>query len=265
MYGDVVLGCKPVRQGRDRPLRGRSSKELKKAKGVQASTPNSTPTTSRSWSTSSSSGRSGAHRPAASPRTRASSSGAPSAAVFGSWNNDRAIAYRQLYDIPDDWGTAVNVQAMVFGNSGDDSGTGVAFTRDPASGENVFYGEFLVNAQGEDVVAGVRTPRPVDRAQGRLPDGLRAAAGGAPDAGARDARHAGLRVHRRARAPLHAADAQRQADRPGGHPHRRRHGRRGPDHAGRGAHARRARAARTSCCGRSSRRTTSAGGRGEAA
>ncbi len=83
-------------------------------------------------------------------------------AVFGSWNNDRAVAYRRLYDIPDTWGTAVNIQTMVYGNTGNESGTGVAFTRNPASGENVFYGEFLVNAQGEDVVAGVRTPRPVE-------------------------------------------------------------------------------------------------------
>ena len=79
-------------------------------------------------------------------------------AVFGSWMNERAILYRQKYRIPDDWGTAVNVQSMVFGNMGDDCATGVAFTRDPATGENVFYGEYLVNAQGEDVVAGVRTP-----------------------------------------------------------------------------------------------------------
>ena len=90
--------------------------------------------------------------------------------MFGSWNNDRAVAYRQLYDIPDDWGTAVNVQTMVYGNTGDESGTGVAFTRDPASGENVFYGEFLVNAQGEDVVAGVRTPRPVSELKEVFPD-----------------------------------------------------------------------------------------------
>jgi pyruvate, orthophosphate dikinase len=82
-------------------------------------------------------------------------------AVFGSWNNDRAIAYRELYQIPHDWGTAVNVQAMVFGNLGDDCATGVAFTRDPATGDKRFYGEFLVNAQGEDVVAGIRTPRPI--------------------------------------------------------------------------------------------------------
>jgi pyruvate,orthophosphate dikinase len=80
-------------------------------------------------------------------------------AVFNSWMNERAILYRQKYRIPDEWGTAVNVQSMVFGNMGDDCATGVAFTRDPATGENVFYGEYLVNAQGEDVVAGVRTPK----------------------------------------------------------------------------------------------------------
>src|SRR3989441_10371022 len=79
-------------------------------------------------------------------------------AVFGSWMNDRAIVYRRKYGIPHDWGTAVNVQTMVFGNMGDTSATGVAFTRDPASGEKVFYGEYLINAQGEDVVAGTRTP-----------------------------------------------------------------------------------------------------------
>jgi pyruvate,orthophosphate dikinase len=82
-------------------------------------------------------------------------------AVFGSWMNERAILYRRKYKIPDEWGTAVNIQSMVFGNMGDDSGTGVAFTRDPATGEDYFYGEYLVNAQGEDVVAGVRTPLPV--------------------------------------------------------------------------------------------------------
>jgi pyruvate,orthophosphate dikinase len=82
-------------------------------------------------------------------------------AVFGSWMNERAIIYRRKYKIPDEWGTAVNVQTMVFGNMGDDCATGVAFTRDPATGEDIFYGEYLVNAQGEDVVAGVRTPLPV--------------------------------------------------------------------------------------------------------
>ena len=82
-------------------------------------------------------------------------------AVFGSWMNDRAIVYRRKYNIPQEWGTAVNVQAMVYGNTGSTSGSGVAFTRNPANGANEFYGEFLINAQGEDVVAGVRTPQPV--------------------------------------------------------------------------------------------------------
>ncbi len=83
-------------------------------------------------------------------------------AVFGSWMNQRAITYRKLNIIPADWGTAVNVQSMVFGNMGDDCATGVAFTRDPSTGENYFYGEYLVNAQGEDVVAGIRTPQPIN-------------------------------------------------------------------------------------------------------
>ncbi len=82
-------------------------------------------------------------------------------AVFGSWMNDRAKTYRKLNDIPHEWGTAVNVQAMVFGNMGETSATGVAFTRDPSTGEAVFYGEYLINAQGEDVVAGIRTPAPI--------------------------------------------------------------------------------------------------------
>src|SRR5437870_10194763 len=90
-------------------------------------------------------------------------------AVFGSWMNDRAIVYRRKYNIPSEWGTAVNVQAMVFGNTGDNSGSGVAFTRDPATGEKIFYGEFLINAQGEDVVAGVRTPEPVAALKNHLP------------------------------------------------------------------------------------------------
>ena len=94
-------------------------------------------------------------------------------AVFGSWMNDRAIVYRRKYNIPTEWGTAVNVQAMVFGNTGTQSGSGVAFTRDPATGEKVFYGEFLMNAQGEDVVAGVRTPDPVARLAEKQPSSLR--------------------------------------------------------------------------------------------
>jgi pyruvate,orthophosphate dikinase len=90
-------------------------------------------------------------------------------AVFGSWMNDRAIVYRRKYNIPAEWGTAVNVQAMVYGNTGDKSGSGVAFTRNPANGVNEFYGEFLINAQGEDVVAGVRTPEPVINMKKQMP------------------------------------------------------------------------------------------------
>src|SRR6187431_400687 len=90
-------------------------------------------------------------------------------AVFGSWMNDRAKVYRAKYNIPSEWGTAVNVQAMVYGNTGETSGSGVAFTRNPANGANEFYGEFLINAQGEDVVAGVRTPEPVSELKKQMP------------------------------------------------------------------------------------------------
>ena len=134
-------------------------------------------------------------------------------AVFGSWNNDRAIVYRKLNDIPESWGTAVNVQSMVFGNLGDDSGTGVAFTRDPATGENVFYGEFLMNAQGEDVVAGIRTPLPIARARAREPEDLRPAHEGAAHARAPLPRHEGHRVHHPAGHALHAAVPRREAHR----------------------------------------------------
>jgi pyruvate,orthophosphate dikinase len=92
------------------------------------------------------------------------------AAVFRSWENDRAVAYRQMNAIPADWGTAVTVQSMVFGNMGEDSGTGVAFTRNPATGDDEFYGEFLVNAQGEDVVAGTRTPQKIAELEARWPE-----------------------------------------------------------------------------------------------
>ena len=91
-------------------------------------------------------------------------------AVFASWNNERAIVYRRIHRIPDDLGTAVNIQTMVFGNMGDDSGTGVAFTRNPATGEKEIYGEYLVNAQGEDVVAGIRTPKPIATLKDEMPE-----------------------------------------------------------------------------------------------
>jgi pyruvate,orthophosphate dikinase len=91
-------------------------------------------------------------------------------AVFRSWNNPRAIYYRRMNDIPASWGTAVNVQSMVFGNMGETSGTGVAFTRNPSTGEKKLYGEFLMNAQGEDVVAGVRTPQNIDQLKDVMPE-----------------------------------------------------------------------------------------------
>ena len=91
-------------------------------------------------------------------------------AVFRSWDNERAIVYRRMNDIPGDWGTAVNVQSMVFGNMGNTSGTGVAFTRNPSTGAKGIYGEYLINAQGEDVVAGIRTPQPITRLEEDLPE-----------------------------------------------------------------------------------------------
>ena len=91
-------------------------------------------------------------------------------AVFRSWDNPRANVYRRDNDIPYSWGTAVNVQMMAFGNMGDDCGTGVAFTRDPATGENGLFGEFLTNAQGEDVVAGVRTPMHISEMEQKFPE-----------------------------------------------------------------------------------------------
>ena len=91
-------------------------------------------------------------------------------AVFRSWGNPRAIVYRQLNKIPDDLGTAVNVQSMVYGNMGNTSGTGVAFTRNPSTGEKKLYGEYLINAQGEDVVAGIRTPQPISKLSEDLPE-----------------------------------------------------------------------------------------------
>ena len=164
-------------------------------------------------------------------------------AVFESWNNDRAKVYRELNDIPQSWGTAVNVQAMVFGNLGDSSATGVAFSRDAGTGEDLFNGEFLVNAQGEDVVAGIRTPQQVSlegsRRWAQLALVSEAGAGQElPVARGADARHlqgvaarrdhageplqghAGPGVHDPGRAAVDAADAQRQAHRRGHGAHR---------------------------------------------
>lgn len=91
-------------------------------------------------------------------------------AVFRSWHNERAVVYRRLNDIPEEWGTAVNIQEMVYGNFGYNSGTGVAFSRNPSTGENVLYGEYLINAQGEDVVAGIRTPEPIETLKNIMPN-----------------------------------------------------------------------------------------------
>ena len=152
--------------------------------------------------------------------------------------------YRRMEKIPDDLGTAVNVQTMVFGNKGDDSGTGVAFTRNPSTGENRPYGDFLTNAQGEDVVAGIRITEPLDAMGNEFPESPRAAA--RRDAAAREPlpRHVRHRVHDRAGPPVHAADARRQAHRGGRAAHGRRDGGRRPDRQARGGAARAARAAR---------------------
>ena len=155
--------------------------------------------------------RGGGHRVPAGPEGAARSYAIE--AVFRSWNGERARIYRKMEKIPDDLGTAVNVQTMVFGNKGDDSGTGVAFTRDPATGENRPYGDFLKNAQGEDVVAGIRTTEPLDAMGNEFPECHAAAA--RPDADAPEPlpRHVRHRVHHRAGSAVPAADARRQAHR----------------------------------------------------
>ena len=155
-------------------------------------------------------------------------------AVFGSWMNQRAITYRRLHNIPESWGTAVNVQAMVFGNMGETSATGVAFTRNPSTGEKKLYGEFLINAQGEDVVAGIRTPQEITEAARKeagsdkpsmeeaLPEAFARAHAHLQRAREALPRHAGPRIHGRAGQAVDAADAHRQAHRQGGAAHRGR-------------------------------------------
>jgi pyruvate,orthophosphate dikinase len=160
MYGDVVLGLKPVHKDEIDPFEA-IIEEKKKLRGVHLDTELTADDLKDLVAQ---------FKTAIKEKTGNDFPQEPMAqlwgaigAVFGSWNNDRANAYRKMYDIPESWGTAVNVQSMVFGNMGDDSGTGVAFTRDAATGENVFYGEYLMNAQGEDVVAGTRTPLPISQ------------------------------------------------------------------------------------------------------
>jgi pyruvate,orthophosphate dikinase len=158
MYGDVVLGLKPQSKTEIDPFEHLLD-ELKEAKGVQLDTDLSTDDLKELVRR---------FKKAVKERTGKDFPEDPLAqlwgaigAVFGSWMNDRAIVYRRQYGIPHDWGTAANICSMVFGNMGDDCCTGVAFTRDPATGDKVFYGEYLINAQGEDVVAGIRTPKKI--------------------------------------------------------------------------------------------------------
>ncbi|HEX7573573.1 MAG TPA: pyruvate, phosphate dikinase [Bacteroidota bacterium] len=158
MYGDVVLGLKPVHKDEIDPFEV-IIEERKKERGVHLDT---------DLTADDMKDLVGLFKKAIKEKTGHDFPEDPMkqlwgaiGAVFGSWSNDRAIAYRKLYDIPEAWGTAVNIQSMVFGNMGDTSGTGVAFTRNAASGDDMFYGEYLMNAQGEDVVAGTRTPLPI--------------------------------------------------------------------------------------------------------
>ena len=167
MYGDVVLGCKPVNKDDPDPFEERLD-QMKKRRGVAVDTE----LTADDLKELVAEFKQAVHDSVGKdfPEDPREQLWGAATAVFGSWMNDRAIAYRKMYAIPDTWGTAVNVQTMVYGNTGDESGTGVAFTRNPATGENAFYGEFLVNAQGEDVVSGVRTPRPAIELKEVWPD-----------------------------------------------------------------------------------------------
>ena len=177
-------------------------------------------------------------------------------AVFGSWMNQRAITYRRLHNIPESWGTAVNVQAMVFGNMGETSATGVAFTRNPSTGDKRLYGEFLINAQGEDVVAGIRTPQEITEAareeagsdkpsmEKAMPEAFKELDAHLRRARAPLPRHAGPRIHGRAGQAVDAADPLGQAHRQGGAQDRGRACQRGADHPRGGGHPHRSRRAR---------------------
>src|SRR6516225_8213757 len=166
MYGDVVLGLKPQSKKEIDPFEHLMD-ELKHARGVELDTQLTTDDLKELVKR---------FKKAVKERTGKDFPEDPLeqmyqaiSAVFGSWMNERAIVYRRQYGIPHDWGTAANICSMVFGNMGDDCCTGVAFTRDPATGEKVFYGEYLINAQGEDVVAGIRTPKKIAELQKDMP------------------------------------------------------------------------------------------------
>jgi pyruvate,orthophosphate dikinase len=165
MYGDVVLGMKPQRK-EDRDPFEELLDAKKRARGVRHDS--ELPVDALRELVSELKAEI-ARRGGAFPEDPLEQLHAAIGAVFRSWDNDRAVAYRKLNAVPAEWGTAVTVQSMVFGNMGEDSGTGVAFTRDPAIGANELYGEFLVNAQGEDVVAGIRTPQKISDLQARWP------------------------------------------------------------------------------------------------
>ncbi|HEV3237326.1 MAG TPA: PEP/pyruvate-binding domain-containing protein, partial [Gemmataceae bacterium] len=166
MYGDVVLGLKPQSKKDIDPFE-HIMDEMKHAKGAKLDTDLSTADLQELVKR---------FKKAVKERTGKDFPDDPMeqmwqaiGAVFASWMNDRAIVYRRQYSFPQDWGTAANICSMVFGNMGDDCCTGVAFTRDPATGEKVFYGEYLINAQGEDVVAGIRTPKKIAELQKDMP------------------------------------------------------------------------------------------------
>jgi pyruvate,orthophosphate dikinase len=166
MYGDVVLGLKPESDAEVDPFEA-IIEEVKKKRGVRFDV---------DLDAGDMKGLVASFKAAVKKKTGKDFPDEPTEqlwgaidAVFGSWDNPRAVAYRRINGISDDAGTGVNVQAMVFGNTGADSGTGVAFTRNPATGEKAFYGEYLINAQGEDVVAGIRTPNPIDKLKEEKP------------------------------------------------------------------------------------------------
>ncbi len=160
MYGDVVLGMKPVSKEEIDPFE-RILEEIKENKGVDLDTELEVADLQKLVALFKAAVKEQTGRDF--PDSAWEQLWGAIMAVFDSWNNERAILYRRMEKIPDEWGTAVNVQAMVFGNMGDDSATGVAFTRDAATGENLFNGEYLINAQGEDVVAGIRTPQQITK------------------------------------------------------------------------------------------------------
>ena len=157
MYGDVVMGLKPESKEEEDPFEV-IIEEMKEEKGVQLDTELTADDLKELVSQFKNAIKKNTGKDF--PTDPWEQLWGAVSAVFGSWNNQRALTYRKLNNIPANWGTAVNVQAMVFGNMGDDCATGVAFTRDPATGNRDFYGEYLINAQGEDVVAGIRTPQP---------------------------------------------------------------------------------------------------------